>query len=73
MFLRYPIICNLPIAKVAAEHNLHYFDLTEDVKTTEAVMKLSKTAKTAFVPQCGLAPGFISIVANDLMKHFPTA
>lgn len=22
------------------------------------------------MPQCGLAPGFISIVANDLMKHF---
>ena len=25
---------------------------------------------TAFVPQCGLAPGFISIAANELIGHF---
>lgn len=65
-----PYFGNLAIAKIAAEHQLHYFDLTEDVKTTEAVDTLAKNSKTAFVPQCGLAPGFISIVANDLMKHF---
>ena len=63
---------NLPIAKIAAEYNLHYFDLTEDVETTKAVDKLAKHAKSVFIPQCGLAPGFISIVANDLMTHFPT-
>lgn len=67
-----PFYCNVPIAKVAAENNLHYFDLTEDVQTTNAVQALSKNAKSAFVPQCGLAPGFISIIANDLMRHFPT-
>jgi len=66
-----PYYCNIPIAKVAAECQAHYFDLTEDVKTTAAVSEISKTAKTAFVPQCGLAPGFISIVANHLMKNFP--
>lgn len=67
-----PYYCNMPIANVAAEHNLHYFDLTEDVKTTHAVQELAKKATSAFVPQCGLAPGFISIIANDLMRHFPT-
>lgn len=67
-----PYYCNVPIAKVAAEHQIHYFDLTEDVETTKAVEALAKGAKCAFVPQCGLAPGFISIVANDLMRHFPT-
>lgn len=67
-----PFYCNIPIAKVAAAQHLHYFDLTEDVETTKAVEELAKKAKTAFVPQCGLAPGFISIVANDLMKNFPT-
>jgi len=67
-----PYYCNVPIAKLAAEHHLHYFDLTEDVQTTKAVEQLSKNAKSAFVPQCGLAPGFISIIANDLMKNFPT-
>lgn len=67
-----PFYCNITIAEVASDHHVHYFDLTEDVKTTQAVHELAKKTKSAFVPQCGLAPGFISIVANDLMKHFPT-
>lgn len=66
-----PFYCNIPIAQAAAKHKLHYFDLTEDVETTETVKNIAKQAKTAFVPQCGLAPGFISIVANHLMKNFP--
>lgn len=66
-----PFYCNVPIAKVAAENHIHYFDLTEDVQTTEAVLEISKKSNHAFVPQCGLAPGFISIVANHLMKNFP--
>lgn len=66
-----PYYCNIPIAKVAAENHIHYFDLTEDVETTQAVAELSKHVKSAFVPQCGLAPGFISIIANHLMQHFP--
>lgn len=66
-----PYYCNIPIAKMAAENNIHYFDLTEDVETTKAVQEFAKNAKSAFVPQCGLAPGFISIVANHLMKNFP--
>jgi saccharopine dehydrogenase-like NADP-dependent oxidoreductase len=49
---------------------LHYFDLTEDVAVTAAVRKLADGASTAFVPQCGLAPGFISIAANELIRHF---
>lgn len=66
-----PFYCNIPIAKIAAAHHIHYFDLTEDVETTKAVEELAKKANAAFVPQCGLAPGFISIVANDLMRNFP--
>src|SRR5579862_2033676 len=64
-----PFYCNIPIAKMAAAHHVHYFDLTEDVATTETVQEIAKNSKSSFVPQCGLAPGFISIVANDLMRH----
>ncbi len=32
--------------------------------------ELAENASTAFIPQCGLAPGLISIVANDLAKRF---
>ncbi len=65
-----PYYCNVAVAKVAQAENLHYFDLTEDVGVTEEVRKLAEGATTVFVPQCGLAPGFISIAANELIQHF---
>lgn len=67
-----PFYCNLAIAQAAKVCNAHYFDLTEDTQVTGQVIEIAKDAKSAFVPQCGLAPGFISIVANQLMQHFPT-
>lgn len=67
-----PYYLNVAMAKIAAANNIHYFDLTEDVSATEIVATIAKASKQAFVPQCGLAPGFISIVANHLMKNFPT-
>ena len=48
----------------------HYFDLTEDVTATRAIMALAQGAPTAFMPQCGLAPGFIGIVAHHLTQKF---
>src|ERR1700733_13195917 len=60
------------IAGAAHAAGIHYLDLTEDVASTRIVSELAKTAKSAFIPQCGLAPGFISIVANDLAKDFDT-
>jgi saccharopine dehydrogenase-like NADP-dependent oxidoreductase len=65
-----PFYCNTGVAKVAREAGLHYFDLTEDVEVTRAVRATAEGASTAFVPQCGLAPGFISIAANELISHF---
>lgn len=67
-----PYYCDVAIAKIALEHGLPYFDLTEDVETTHAVENMAIQKNIAFVPQCGLAPGFISIVANHLMQHFET-
>ncbi|MGO4665515.1 saccharopine dehydrogenase C-terminal domain-containing protein [Bosea sp. 2YAB26] len=60
------------IAEVAAPLGVHYLDLTEDVASTRRVKELAKTAKAALIPQCGLAPGFISIVAADLARDFDT-
>ena len=65
-----PYFCNQVVGKVARSQGVHYFDLTEDVEVTERIKSVSQGAKNAFVPQCGLAPGFISIVAHDLMTHF---
>lgn len=60
------------VAEVALETGTSYFDLTEDVETTRRVRVVSQQAKPGqiFMPQCGLAPGFISIVANHLAMSF---
>lgn len=58
------------VAAAAKRAGAHYLDLTEDVESTRAIKVLARGAKTAFIPQCGLAPGFISIVAYDLAKKF---
>ena len=60
------------VAQAAKAAGCHYLDLTEDVATTRKVKALAAGAKTAFIPQCGLAPGFISIVAADLIRGFDT-
>lgn len=67
-----PYYCNIAVANIAKDFNLNYFDLTEDTLTASTVTELSKQVSSAFVPQCGLAPGFISVVANELMERFET-
>ncbi len=60
------------LARVAVELGVHYFDLTEDTDTTQRVRETAAAAQADCVvmPQCGLAPGFISIVANHLAQGF---
>ena len=48
----------------------HYFDLTEDVPTTQVIRALGGTSKGVMAPQCGLAPGFVAIVAAHLAGRF---
>lgn len=60
------------IAEAAVAADTHYLDLTEDVASTNYVKELAADARTALIPQCGLAPGFISIVAADLCRRFDT-
>lgn len=65
-----PFFCNEALAQAAAKFHVHYLDLSEDVKTTKHIQELSKTAQSAFIPQCGLAPGFVSIAAQHLVSQF---
>ena len=67
-----PYYCNQAVAAAARATGCHYFDLTEDVSVASAVRTLSADATTAFAPQCGLAPGFVSIAAAELIRHFQT-
>lgn len=63
---------NRLIAECALKAGLSYFDLTEDVETTRYIRELSCKAKPGqiFMPQCGLAPGFISILGNSVAQKF---
>ena len=65
-----PYFLNKDIAKIAHDKGLHYFDLTEDVDTTNYIRDLSKTSNSVMAPQCGLAPGFIGIIGAHLAHQF---
>lgn len=65
-----PFFLTPNIAKAAKTAGAHYFDLTEDVAATNAVRELAKDSDTAFMPQCGLAPGFVGIAGASLAAEF---
>ncbi|MEM6781114.1 MAG: saccharopine dehydrogenase NADP-binding domain-containing protein, partial [Pseudomonadota bacterium] len=75
---KYAVISALPydltrlVAAGAVRNKVNYFDLTEDVATTKFVKEIAEGADSALMPQCGLAPGYISIAAYDLVKKFDT-
>jgi saccharopine dehydrogenase-like NADP-dependent oxidoreductase len=58
------------VSEAARAVGAHYLDLTEDVVSTRRTIELAAGAQTAFIPQCGLAPGFVSIVAFDMAARF---
>lgn len=65
-----PFFLTTHVARAAKDAGVHYLDLTEDVTSTAEVKRLAAGASSTFIPQCGLAPGFISIVTNDIASHF---
>ncbi len=67
-----PYQLNVTVAKVAHAAGIHYFDLTEDVPTTKAIIELAETAKGVMAPQCGLAPGFVGVVGASQISEFDT-
>ena len=67
-----PYHLTLQVAQAARDADVHYLDLTEDVASTRAIKALAEGSRSALVPQCGLAPGFIAIVAADLARGFDT-
>lgn len=63
---------NPQIAEAALHAGASYFDLTEDVASTRAIRAIAEQARPGqvFVPQCGLAPGFIGILGSALAQRF---
>src|ERR1700737_1117643 len=67
-----PYYLNKTIAEVCAKHETSYFDLTEDVETTNYVRILSENSRATFMPQCGLAPGAINLLRSGIDNSFKT-
>jgi saccharopine dehydrogenase-like NADP-dependent oxidoreductase len=65
-----PFFLDAGVAEAARAVGVHYFDPTEDVRTARKIREIALGAETAFVPQCGLAPGFIAIIAHHLLSRF---
>jgi saccharopine dehydrogenase-like NADP-dependent oxidoreductase len=63
---------NKLVAEAASARGVSYFDLTEDVDTARRIREIASSAQRGqiFMPQCGLAPGFVSIVAHHLAQAF---
>ncbi|RPJ54089.1 MAG: saccharopine dehydrogenase family protein [Acidobacteria bacterium] len=63
---------NPGVATAAFEAGASYFDLSEDVATSRTVKAIASDARPGqiFMPQCGLAPGFVAIAAHHLARQF---
>jgi saccharopine dehydrogenase (NAD+, L-lysine-forming) len=67
-----PYNLNANVAGAAHAAGIHYLDLTEDVPTSRLIRELAQTGSSAFIPHCGLAPGFICVVGASLAASLDT-
>ena len=63
---------NVMIAQHALKHKAHYLNLSEDREARVAIAALAEGAQTAFVLQCGVAPGLVDVIAHNMMQSFDT-
>ena len=73
-----PYFTSQQLAEMAVFNGVHYLDMTEDVEVTRGLQDLAETAPimeqaacgVAIIPQCGLAPGVISIIAGHMARQY---
>ncbi len=65
-----PFAANPQIAEAAASARVAYLDLTEDVQVTQFVKEIAEKADCAFIPQCGVAPGFVTLAGIHIIEQF---
>jgi len=73
-----PYFTSVPLATKAVLGGAHYLDMTEDVEVTRELRDLAETLPimseaacgVAIIPQCGLAPGVVSIIAGHMARKF---
>ena len=73
-----PYFTSQQLAEKAVFNGVHYLDMTEDVGVTGWLRDLAETAPimekaacdVAIIPQCGLAPGVISIIGGHMARQY---
>src|SRR3954447_1617962 len=60
------------LATLARQMNCHYFDMTESLEAAAQVRSIAEGAPRCLVSHCGVAPGFLSVVAAHLLRQFPS-
>ncbi len=67
-----PYYFNYPIAKVAVSRGLHCADLggnTEIVQKQKTLHKAAQQKHVSVIPDCGLAPGMVSVIAAEGIRR----
>ncbi len=68
-----PYYFNFTVAKVAVEVGAHYADLggnTEIVREQETLHDVAADKGVSVMPDCGLAPGMVNIIAAEGIRRF---
>ncbi len=66
-----PFSATLEVADLAFKLGVNYVDLTEDVETARILREKSVGFNSAFIlPQTGLAPGLVSVLAKKVYSDF---
>jgi len=67
-----PYYFNFPVTKAAVASGLHYADLggnTEIVQKQKTLHKAAQRKKVSVIPDCGLAPGMVNIIAAEGIRR----
>jgi lysine 6-dehydrogenase len=67
-----PYYFNYPVAKLAVAGGLHYADLggnTEIVQKQKTLQKAAAAKGVSVIPDCGLAPGMVNILAAEGIRR----
>jgi lysine 6-dehydrogenase len=68
-----PYKFNYFLARTAIENNNHFLDLGGNNTIVEQELNLNQKAKendVTIVPDCGLAPGMVSVITKDIVEEF---
>ena len=65
-----PYFMNLPVVRAAYKAHASYIDLSEDVESGKVIEDLAQRNGNFYVPRCGVAPGFIQIIAGHMIRPY---